>query len=94
MNFIDWAGFILTSLTILTIIGVGVRWVVRHYLKDILHEVKPNSGSSIKDQVTRLEKEITALKHQNVKGEEYHEKLDGKLDHLTEIFITYVSRQK
>jgi hypothetical protein len=94
MNFADWAGFILTSLTILTVIGVGVRWVVRHYLKDILHEVKPNSGQSIKDQVTRLENDILDLKNQNVKGEEYHEKLDSKIDHLTEIFIKYIAGQK
>ena len=94
MNFSDWAGLILTSLTILTIIGVGVRWIIRHYLKDILHEVKPNSGQSIKDQVTRLEKDILDLKEQNAKGEEYHEKLDSKIDHLTEIFINYVARQK
>ena len=94
MNFSDWAGLILTSLTILTIIGVGIRWIIRHYLKDILHEVKPNSGQSIKDQVTRLEKDILDLKEQNAKGEEYHEKLDSKIDHLTEIFINYVARQK
>jgi hypothetical protein len=94
MNFADWAGFILTSLTILTVIGVGVRWIIRHYLKDILHEVKPNSGQSIKDQVTRLENDILDLKNQNVKGEEYHEKLDSKIDHLTEIFIKYVAGQK
>jgi hypothetical protein len=94
MNFVDWLGIILTSLTILTIIGVSIRWVIRHYLKDILHEVKPNSGQSIKDQVTRLEKDILELKDQNTKGEEYHEKLDSKIDHLTEIFINYVARQK
>jgi hypothetical protein len=94
MSFSDWAGLILTSLSILTIIGVGGRWVIRHYLKDILHEVKPNSGQSIKDQVTRLEKDIEELKSQNVKGEEYHEKLDSKIDHLTEMFINYISRQK
>lgn len=94
MNFADWAGLILTSLTILTVIGVGLRWVIRHYLKDILHEVKPNSGTSIKDQVTRLEKDIEELKNQNVKGEDYHEKLDSKIDHLTEMFINYISRQK
>jgi hypothetical protein len=94
MNFADWAGLILTSLTILTVIGVGVRWIIRHYLKDILHEVKPNSGQSIKDQVTRLEKDIEELKNQNVKGEEYHEKLDSKIDHLTEIFIKYIAGQK
>ena len=94
MNFADWAGLILTSLTILTVIGVGLRWVIRHYLKDILHEVKPNSGTSIKDQVTRLEKDIEELKNQNVKGEDYHEKLDSKIDHLTEMFINYIARQK
>ena len=56
--------------------------------------MKPNSGSSIKDQVTRLEYDILDLKGQNVKGEEYHEKLDSKIDHLTQIFIEYISRQK
>ena len=94
MNLIDWTGLILTSLSILAIIGIGARWIIRHYLKDILHEVKPNSGSSIKDQVTRLETDISSLKHQNTKGEEYHEKLDSKIDHLTEMFINYISRQK
>jgi len=94
MNLADWTGLILTSLSILAVIGVGGRWIIRHYLKDILHEVKPNSGSSIKDQVTRLEADINSLKNQNVKGEEYHEKLDSKIDHLTEMFINYISRQK
>lgn len=94
MNFADWAGLILTILSIIAALGIGVRWVIRHYLKDILHEVKPNSGQSIKDQVTRLEKDILDLKDQNTKGEEYHEKLDSKIDHLTEIFIKYVAGQK
>lgn len=94
MSFADWAGLILTILSIITVLSIGVRWVIRHYLRDILHEVKPNSGQSIKDQVTRLEKDILDLKDQNTKGEEYHEKLDSKIDHLTEIFINYVARQK
>lgn len=94
MSLLDWTGLTLASLSILAIVGVGIRWVIRHYLKDILHEVKPNSGSSIKDQVTRLEKEIHSLKNQNIKGDEYHEKLDSKIDHLTDIFLNYVSRQK
>lgn len=28
-----------------------VRWLVKHYL----NELRPNSGSSLKDQITRLE---------------------------------------
>lgn len=94
MTIQDWASFILTVLSILGILWVGARWVVKHYLKDIIHELKPNSGSSIKDQVTRLEKDITDLKDQNAAGDEYHQRLDTKIDHLTSVFIEYVSRQQ
>jgi hypothetical protein len=94
MTIADWLGIILTSLSILTIIGLVIRWVIRHYLKDILHELKPNGGSSMKDQVNRLEKDIVDLKNQNLKGEEYHERLDTKIDNLTEIFINYLARKK
>jgi hypothetical protein len=51
----DWAQLILTILSIFTIVGVGVRWVIKNYVKDILAEMKPNGGSSIKDQITGLE---------------------------------------
>jgi hypothetical protein len=54
----DWAGMILTILSILGIIGVGARWIVKKYVEEILSELKPNSGSSIKDQVTRLEEKM------------------------------------
>jgi hypothetical protein len=94
MTIADWLGIILTSLSILTIIGLVIRWVIRHYLKDILHELKPNGGSSMKDQVNRLEKDIVDLKNQNLKGEEYHERLDTKIDNLTDIFINYLARKK
>ena len=36
---------------------VGLRWVIKSYLQ----ELKPNSGSSIKDQITRLEKRVDDL---------------------------------
>jgi len=51
----DWAGMILTLLSILAIVGVGVRWIVKKYVEDIVYEMKPNNGSSMKDQITRLE---------------------------------------
>ena len=94
MDFVTILGLILTGLTILSILWIGIRWVIKHYLKDILHEMKPNSGSSIKDQVTRLEYDVLDLKSQNSKGEEYHEKLDQKIDRLTQMFVEYVSRPK
>ena len=53
----DWARLILTTLSILTIVGGGIRWLVKHYL----NELKPNSGSSLKDSVDRLEKKTDQL---------------------------------
>jgi hypothetical protein len=94
MSIETWIGIIVGLTTIITSAGLGVRWLVKHYFDEIKHELKPNGGSSIKDQVNRLEKDILDLKNQNIKGEEFHEKLDSKLDHLTEVFITYVGNQK
>jgi ribosome recycling factor len=51
----DWAGFILTVISILGAVGLVGRWIVKKYVEDIMSELKPNSGSSMKDQVTRLE---------------------------------------
>jgi ribosome recycling factor len=57
----DWAGFILTVLSILGVVGIGIRWIVKKYVEDIVSELKPNSGSSMKDQVTRLEEKMDKL---------------------------------
>ena len=48
------------AVAVMTIIGgfVGVvRWLVKHYL----NELKPNSGSSLKDSVIRLEEKVEIL---------------------------------
>lgn len=57
----DWAGLVLTVLSIVGIVGVGARWVIKKYVEDVVAELKPNSGSSMKDQVTRLEKKMDDL---------------------------------
>lgn len=57
----DWAGLILTILSIVAVIGAGVRWIVKKYVEDIMAELKPNSGSSMKDQVTRLEDKMDKM---------------------------------
>lgn len=78
--------------TVITSVALGVRWLTKHYFNEIKHEMKPNGGQSMKDQVNRIEKDIEDLKSQNLKGEEYHEKLDQKIEHLTNLFIEYVTR--
>jgi hypothetical protein len=84
MTIQDWLGLTLTSLSILTAIGVAVRWIIRHYLKDVLHELKPNGGSSLKDQVNRLEKEI---READIKRKE----MSNKIDHLYDLFVDYLA---
>ena len=57
MSLQDWAALTLTLLTIITIVAGGIRWLVKHYLS----ELKPNSGSSLKDSVNRLEAKTDKL---------------------------------
>ena len=57
----DWAQLILTILSIFTVVGVGVRWVIKKYVEDIIYEMKPNNGSSMKDQITRLEEKTEKI---------------------------------
>ena len=42
---------------IATSLLLALRWVIKSYLS----ELKPNSGSSIKDQLNRLEKRVDDL---------------------------------
>ena len=83
---------IISITTIITSVALGVRWLTKHYFNEIKHEMRPNGGQSMKDQVNRMEKDILDLKSQNHKGEQYHEKLDSKIDNLTNLFVEYVSR--
>ena len=53
----DWLGTILTALSILALVAGGVKWLVKHYLS----ELRPNGGSSVKDQVNRLEVKVYKL---------------------------------
>jgi len=53
----DWAAFILTVLTIGGVVIGIIKFLIKHYLS----ELKPNSGSSLKDSVNRLEQKVDKL---------------------------------
>jgi hypothetical protein len=72
------AALVVSILTILTAVLGGVKWLVKHYFQEIKNELKPNHGSSIKDQVTRLEIQ--------------HSELDKKIDRLTEFLINHIDK--
>lgn len=57
-------------ISILGSLAFVINWLVKHYFA----ELKPNGGSSLKDQVNRLEKQ--------------HEKLESKVDKIYDVLIS------
>lgn len=57
----EWTGFIATIIGIVGSVGLVLRWILKKYVQEIMMELKPNSGSSMKDQVTRLEDKVDKL---------------------------------
>ena len=53
----DWAALAVSITTLIGVLALGVRHLVKHYLS----ELKPNGGSSVKDQVNRLEEKVEFL---------------------------------
>lgn len=80
----DWAGFILTLLSILTIVGVSARWIIKTYVAQIMNELKPNGGGSIKDQITRLELRANEADH-------LRRSMDEKLDKMYFLLIDHIA---
>ena len=53
----EWAGFGAGVMAVLSGGLVGLRFLVKGWL----NELRPNGGSSMKDQLTRLEKRVDDL---------------------------------
>jgi hypothetical protein len=57
MTYANWASLAVAIIAIVTAFAGSVRWLVKHYL----YELKPNSGTSLKDSVIRLEEKVEIL---------------------------------
>ena len=53
----EWVGLAVGACAIASSILLALRWVIKSYLI----ELKPNSGSSMKDQLNRLEARVDDL---------------------------------
>ena len=53
----EWAGFGAGIIAVLSGVLVGLRFLVKGWL----NELRPNGGSSMKDQLTRLEQRVDDL---------------------------------
>ena len=53
----EWAGFGAGVIAVLSGVLIGLRFLVKGWL----NELRPNGGSSMKDQLTRLEQRVDDL---------------------------------
>lgn len=85
MSVQDYTTITLEILSVITIIGVGARWIMKKYVEQILSELKPNGGGSIKDQVTRLEDRVN-------EADQMRRDMNKKLDRMYDILIDHVAK--
>jgi len=78
-------GIIVSIGTIISMFGLGTRWLVKHYFDGIKAELKPNGGSSLKDQVNRLEA-------QQIEADKLRNEMNKKIDHMYEVLLDYISK--
>jgi hypothetical protein len=53
----DWAALAVSVTTLVGVLAMGVRHLVKHYLS----ELRPNGGSSLRDAVNRLERQVEEI---------------------------------
>jgi len=70
MNIYDWAGFAVAVTTLVGSLAIGIRFLVKQYLS----ELKPNSGSSLRDQVEINSQRLT--------------RVEDRVDQIYELLLT------
>jgi hypothetical protein len=53
----DWAALAVSVISVVGALAMGVRHLVKHYLS----ELRPNGGSSLRDSVDRLERQVEEI---------------------------------
>lgn len=85
MTISEWFTVIVAAITILSSFGLTIKWIVKHYL----NELKPNSGSSMKDQISRLE---YALEDQRIDSERSRDRQEKKIDEMYKILLDHIAK--
>jgi hypothetical protein len=94
MQWYEWVPILVGVIALLTaVIGV-MRFLIKYHVKesmeDIKHELKPNGGSSMKDQITRLEEKQGQLEK---RVESNQEKMEIKIDKIYDTLLSYVTKR-
>lgn len=81
----NWAALIVSIFTIVAFVAGSIKWLTKHYFDEIRSEIRPNSGTSLKDQVTRLEVRMT-------EADEMRRDMDKKIDRMFDTLLTHLER--
>jgi hypothetical protein len=92
MTIQEWAGLVLTLLSISLIILGGIRWYISVQIRpiaeaveDIRKETKTNGGTSMRDEIKQIK-----LEQENAR--EKRKATSDKLDHMYDLFIEYIAK--
>lgn len=77
MQMTETFALIISICTIVAFVTGSIKWLTKHYFDEIKAEFKPNGGSSLRDQVDRLEAN--------------HLRLEEKIDRVTDILIEHIA---
>lgn len=89
MVWYEWLPIALGIAGVITGTAAGVRFLVKHYFEEIKHELKPNSGTSMKDQVTRLEANHKQHEKENIEINKKLDKLDDRVEKMFEVILKH-----
>jgi hypothetical protein len=81
MTIQDWAALIVAILTIVSSIGLSIKWLVKHYLS----ELKSNGGSSMRDDIKNIKKN-------QLDAEEKQYRMGLKLDKMYDILLDHIAK--
>jgi len=81
-------GIAVGVISIITGFAAAIRWLVKHYLQ----ELKPNGGSSLKDQINRLEARVENSETWGKETYRRTEKLEEQIDDLYAKLIRHLDK--
>lgn len=81
----SWAALIVSICSIVAFATGSVKWLVKHYFDEIKAEFKPNGGSSLKDQINRLEQK-------SKDAEDDRKLLHSKIDKMFDVLLDHISK--
>ena len=61
MSIPDWAATVSSIVAILASFWAIHRFITKALIRDYLSELKPNGGSSVKDQITNIDSKVQKL---------------------------------